>query len=200
MHAYVLPTFLNGQTMRANMFANLCCFAAPNNRCFSGKRQRHPPPSPPGWLTQRGMEWEAPHKYFATQRCQHLWHLFVCHTAITCHKVAITLLSPSLALMLGSTTYPEHCSENISPKCTRKQRAVRGMHHLQKQPPHADCPPSRPPPSSPCSNPPRRGLASVGVGVLGAPDPAPEAVTNYYVTRPPPPGRQPSSKPCNAAP
>ena len=38
-----------------------------------------------------------------------------------------------------------------------------------------------------CSNPPRRGLASVGVGVLGAPDPAPEAVTNYYVTRPPPP-------------
>ena len=47
---------------------------------------------------------------------------------------------------------------------------------------------------------PRRGLASVGVGVLGAPDPAPEAVTNYYVTRPPPPGRQPSSKPCNAAP
>ena len=38
-----------------------------------------------------------------------------------------------------------------------------------------------------CSNPPRRGLASVGVGLLGAPDPAPEAVTNYYVTRPPPP-------------
>ena len=32
------------------------------------------------------------------------------------------------------------------------------------------------------------------------PDPAPEAVTNYYVTRPPPPGRQPFSKPCNAAP
>ena len=27
----------------------------------------------------------------------------------------------------------------------------------------------------------------MGVGVLGAPDPAPEAVTNYYVTRPPPP-------------
>ena len=26
----------------------------------------------------------------------------------------------------------------------------------------------------------------MGVGVLGAPDPAPEAVTNYYVTRPPP--------------
>ena len=51
-----------------------------------------------------------------------------------------------------------------------------------------------------CSNPPRRGLASVGVGVLGAPDPAPEAVTNYYVTRPPPPGRQPFSKPRNAAP
>ena len=51
-----------------------------------------------------------------------------------------------------------------------------------------------------CSNPPRRGLASVGVGVLGAPDPAPEAVTNYYVTRPPPPGRQPFPKPRNAAP
>ena len=26
----------------------------------------------------------------------------------------------------------------------------------------------------------------MGVGVLGAPDPAPEAVTNYHVTRPPP--------------
>ena len=51
-----------------------------------------------------------------------------------------------------------------------------------------------------CSIPPRRGLASVGVGVLGAPDPAPEAVTNYYVTPPPPPGRQPFSKPRNAAP
>ena len=37
-----------------------------------------------------------------------------------------------------------------------------------------------------CSIPPRRGLASVGVGVLGAPDPAQEAVTNYYVDPPPP--------------
>ena len=27
----------------------------------------------------------------------------------------------------------------------------------------------------------------MGVGVLGAPDPAPEAVTNYHVTPPPPP-------------
>ena len=51
-----------------------------------------------------------------------------------------------------------------------------------------------------CSNPPRRGLAAVGVGVLGAPDPAPEAVTNYYITRPPPPGRQPFSNPFHAAP
>ena len=32
----------------------------------------------------------------------------------------------------------------------------------------------------------------MGVGVLGAPDPAPEAVTNYYVTRPPPPEGSPS--------
>ena len=50
------------------------------------------------------------------------------------------------------------------------------------------------------SNPPRRGLASGGVGVLGAPDPAREAVTNYYVTPPPPPGRQPFSNPFHAAP
>ena len=34
--------------------------------------------------------------------------------------------------------------------------------------------------------PPARGLASVGVGVLGARDPAPEAVTILYVARPPP--------------
>ena len=46
-----------------------------------------------------------------------------------------------------------------------------------------------------CSNPPRRGLASVGVGVLGAPDPAPEAVTNYYVMRPPPLEDSPSQNP-----
>ena len=46
-----------------------------------------------------------------------------------------------------------------------------------------------------CSIPPRRGLASVGVGVLGAPDPAPEAVTNYYVTPPPPLEDSPSQKP-----
>ena len=36
----------------------------------------------------------------------------------------------------------------------------------------------------------------MGVGVLGAPDPAPEAVTNYYVTRPPPPVKDsPSQNP-----
>ena len=52
--------------------------------------------------------------------------------------------------------------------------------------PHTALPNLVEPPSA-CSNPPRRGLASVGVGVLGAPDPAPEAVTNYYVTPPPPP-------------
>ena len=26
---------------------HVCSFAAPNNRCFSGKRQRHPPPPRP---------------------------------------------------------------------------------------------------------------------------------------------------------
>ena len=135
MHAYGLPTFLKGQTMRANMFAGqFVLFCSTKEPLFFGQKAKAPPP-PPGWLTQRGIEWEARHKYFATQRFQHLWHLIVCHTAITCHKVASTLLSPSLALMLGSTTYPEHCCENISPKRTRKQRAVRGMHHLQKQPP-----------------------------------------------------------------
>ena len=126
-----------------------------------------PPPPPPRWLTQRGIGWEARHKYFATQRFQHLWHLFVCRTAITCHKVAPTLLSPSLALMLGSTTYPEHCSENISPKRTRKQRAVRGMLTSKNDPPHADCPPSRPPPSSPCSPPPPWGAFNWGAGEWG---------------------------------
>ena len=51
-----------------------------------------------------------------------------------------------------------------------------------------------------CSNPPRRGLASVGVGVLGAPDPAPEAVTNYYVTPPPPPWKTDLFKPLPCSP
>ena len=134
MHAHVLPTFLNGQTMRVNMFAGqFVLFCGTKQPLFFGQKAKAPPP--PRAPTQRGIEWEARHKYFATQRFQHLWHLIVCHTAITCHKVAPTLLSPSLALMLGSTTYPEHCGENISPKRTRKQRAVRGMYHLQKQPP-----------------------------------------------------------------
>ena len=35
----------------------------------------------------------------------------------------------------------------------------------------------------------------MGVGVLGAPDPAPEAVTNYYVTRPAPLEDSPSQTP-----
>ena len=36
----------------------------------------------------------------------------------------------------------------------------------------------------------------MGVGVLGAPDPAPEAVTNYHVTQTPPPGEDsPSQNP-----
>ena len=35
----------------------------------------------------------------------------------------------------------------------------------------------------------------MGVGVLGAPDPAPEAVTNYYVTRPLPLEDSPSQNP-----
>ena len=35
----------------------------------------------------------------------------------------------------------------------------------------------------------------MGVGVLGAPDPAQEAVTNYYVTPPPPLKDSPSQNP-----
>ena len=38
----------------------------------------------------------------------------------------------------------------------------------------------------------------MGVGVLGAPDPAPEALTNYYITPtppPPPPEDNPSQNP-----
>ena len=97
MHTYVLPTFLNGQTMRANMFARqFVLFCGTKQPLFFGQKAKAPPPTPRA-PTQRGIEWEARHKYFATQRFQHFWHLFVCHTAITCHKVASTLLSPSLA-------------------------------------------------------------------------------------------------------
>ena len=35
----------------------------------------------------------------------------------------------------------------------------------------------------------------MGVWVLGAPDPAPQAVTNYYVTPPPPVEDSPSQNP-----
>ena len=151
MHAYVLPTFLNGQTMRANIFAGqFVLFCGTKKPLLLGHKAKGPPP--PRWLTQRDIEWEARHKYFATQRFQHLWHLFVCHTAITCHKAAPTLLSTSLALMLGSTTYPEHCCENISPKRTRKQRVFVVCITSINNPFNADCPPSRPPPSSPCSD------------------------------------------------
>ena len=40
----------------------------------------------------------------------------------------------------------------------------------------------------------------MGVGVLGAPDPAPEAVTNYYVTPPPPPWKTAFLKPLPCSP
>ena len=39
----------------------------------------------------------------------------------------------------------------------------------------------------------------MGVGVLGAPDPAPEALTNYHVTRPPPLEDSPSQNPAMQA-
>ena len=70
MHTYVLPTFLNGQTMRANMFARqFVLFCGTKQPLFFGQKAN---PPPPGWLTQRGIKWEARHKYFATQRFQHL--------------------------------------------------------------------------------------------------------------------------------
>ena len=85
------------------MFASeFVLFCGTKQPLFFGPKAKAPPP--PRAPTQRGIDWEARHKYFATQRFHHLWHLFVCHTAITCHKVAPTLLSPSLARMLGSTT------------------------------------------------------------------------------------------------
>ena len=82
------------------MFAGqLVLFCGTKQPLFFGQKAK--PPPPPGWLTQRGIGWEAPHKYFATQRFQHLWHLFVCHTAITCHKVAptsLTIFGPNVRL------------------------------------------------------------------------------------------------------
>ena len=54
MHAYVLPTFFNGQTMRANMFAGqFVLFCGTKQPLFFGQKAK-PPPPPPGWLTQRG--------------------------------------------------------------------------------------------------------------------------------------------------
>ena len=131
MHACVLPPSFNGQKMRANMFAGqFLLFCGTKQPLPFGQKAKAPSP-PPRCLPQRGIEWESPRKYFATQRFTHLWHLFVSHIAITCHKVAPTLLSTSLALMLGSTTYTEHCCENTFPERTRKQRVFRGMYHLQ---------------------------------------------------------------------
>ena len=48
MHAYVLPTFLNGQTMRANMFAGqFVLFCGTKQPLFFGQKAKAPPP-PPG--------------------------------------------------------------------------------------------------------------------------------------------------------
>ena len=50
MHVYVLPTFLNGQTMRANMFAGqFVLFCGTKQPLFFGQKAKAPPP-PPGGL------------------------------------------------------------------------------------------------------------------------------------------------------
>ena len=133
MHAYVLPTFLNGQTMRADMFAgHFVLFCGTKQPLFFGQKAKAPPP--PGGLPKGASSGRRPTSILLRKGFNiYGTYLFAIQPSLAT-RVAPTLLSPSLALMLGSTTYPEHCSENISPKRTRKQRAVRGMYHLQKQP------------------------------------------------------------------
>ena len=47
MHAHVLPTFLNGQPMRANMFAGqLVLFCGTKQPLFFGQKAKAPPPPP----------------------------------------------------------------------------------------------------------------------------------------------------------
>ena len=48
MHAYVLPTFLNGQTMRANMFAGQFVLFCGTKQPLSGQKAKAPPSPPPG--------------------------------------------------------------------------------------------------------------------------------------------------------
>ena len=48
MHAYVLPTFLNRQTMRAKMFAGqFVLFCGTKQPLFFGRTAKPPPPPPP---------------------------------------------------------------------------------------------------------------------------------------------------------
>ena len=48
MHAHVLPTFLNGQTMRVNMFAGqYVLFCGTKQPLFFGQKAKAPPPPPP---------------------------------------------------------------------------------------------------------------------------------------------------------
>ena len=83
------------------MFASqLLVFCATKQPLFFGQKAKAPSP-PPRCLTQRGIEWESSHKYFATHEFTHFWHLFVCHTAITSRKVSPTLLSSSFSTSLS---------------------------------------------------------------------------------------------------
>ena len=85
------------------MFAGqLVLFCGTKQPLFSGQKAKAPPP-PPAGLPKGASSGKRATSILLRKGFQHLWHLFVCHRAITCHKVAPTLLSPSLALMLGST-------------------------------------------------------------------------------------------------
>ena len=97
MHAYVLPTFLNGQTMRANMFAGqLVLFCGTKQPLFFGQKAKAPPP-PPGGL---------PKGASGGKRATSI----LLRKGFNIYGTYLFAIQPSLA-----TRWPLHCSHHLWP-------------------------------------------------------------------------------------
>ena len=98
MHAYGLPTFLNGQTMRANMFAGqFVLFCGTKQPLFFGQKAKPPPPPPPAGLPKGASSGKRPTSILLRK-------------GFNIYGTYLFAIQPSLA-----TRWPLHCSHHLWP-------------------------------------------------------------------------------------
>ena len=94
MHAYGLPTFLNGQTMRANMFAGqYVLFCGTKQPLFFGQKAK----APPGGLPKGASSGKRPTSILLRK-------------GFNIYGTYLFAIQPSLA-----TRWPLHCSHHLWP-------------------------------------------------------------------------------------